>query len=128
MVGIVSTIITFDVEVLFSATFALAAATLFPAFLFRIWVARANDNHILSGMIGGFCVTSFLFFVSYLGLDFSPNTGDEIRLAIPFITNAVMPMSIGLWGMIISTIIMLLAIFIPDLISDENPEVRNADA
>ena len=87
---------------IFSASFALLAASLFPALVCRIWLSHFKPFEITTGIICGFIITASLLWLSHSGLDLIVGNGDEIIFNLPGLTNEILPLTMGLIGMVIS--------------------------
>lgn len=91
-------IFTFDMKLAFEAAIALIAACLFPFLLLRFWYKSVPNSAILFGMITGFIITSTLLWLGNFGVDMLAGSGDEIRISIPAITDAISNLSSGIVG------------------------------
>ncbi len=89
-------------EFLFTAAFAISAAALFPALISKIWWSGTSSTQLFFGMLAGFTVVVLLLFLTALGADFVPNSGDEFRLPIPLLTDRLMPINSGFIGMLVA--------------------------
>ncbi|MEM7069168.1 MAG: hypothetical protein AAF478_09810 [Pseudomonadota bacterium] len=87
-------------EQLFYMAVAIAAASLFPALLLRVWFENVSDIQIGWGMIVSFVGTTILLVMTITGPDLTFLSGDELILQIPRVTERLEPLSLGLLGAI----------------------------
>ena len=89
-----------DHQLLFESSFALTAASLFPALVGVIWLPSVTRLQTLVALWVGFSITSILLFFANLGMDLRPLSGDEIAFAV--IMNHGQPSNFvsGLFGML----------------------------
>ena len=79
---------------------ALAAGSLFPTAIIRLWRPEIRATVLSLGAAAGLIITLSLFGLAALGADLTPTSGDEITLAIPLLTSSLQPVSAGLPGML----------------------------
>ena len=87
-----------DILTLASWAFSLAAAGLFPALALGIFWKRCTSSGAIAGMICGFGVCLAYLAAAVFGPDLIPSTGDEIRLALPGITDGILAINAGIIG------------------------------
>jgi len=91
-----------DSRFAFASSFALLAASLFPALICRIWVPTIKQGHVVLGVLLGSTLTLCMLWLSYYGMDFITSNGDEIIFKLPLVTNEIQPLSMGFLGMLFS--------------------------
>ncbi len=88
-------------EFWFAAGMALAAASLFPALIARIWIRKLSDAQLGVGMLMAIAGTSFLLWSNLLGNDLVYQSGDEWKMQIPGLVEMLEPLGFGIPGVII---------------------------
>ena len=91
---------------IFSTSFALLTASLFPALVCKIWLSDFKPFEVTSGIICGFIMTATLLWLSHYGFDVIAGNGDEILFYLPGLTKEILPLTMGLIGMVISFLII----------------------
>jgi len=83
-------------DFMFELAFIYGSAGVFVPLVWRIWAREVSSAQITTGAMVGIFTASILIFVTQFGPDLSYATGDEVRLAIPFLTDRLQPMGAGL--------------------------------
>lgn len=79
---------------------AIAAGSLFPTAITRLWRPEIRATVLSLGAAAGLIITLLLFGLTALGADLTPASGDEMALAIPLLTSGLQPVNAGLLGML----------------------------
>lgn len=99
---------TLDSKIVFSASFAILTACLFPALVSKLWIKSLTNTAICTGVILSFVLTVSLVWTSYFGMDYIAMNGDEIIYKIPSLTERIHPLSMGFIGMLFSFCIIFI--------------------
>lgn len=89
-----------DPMFLFESAMAISAACLFPALFIRLWFPAFSALAILVSTASGFVVSASLLVLINLGPDMVANTGDELTVMIPFVTERVTSLGSGFLGLL----------------------------
>ena len=95
-----------DAQLSFEFAMAFTAATLFSALLIKLWIPSTPDNIRLYALAASFLFTCLSLWATNLGTDFIVGNGDEFILAIPGITERVSNFGIGIFGLMLSFLIV----------------------
>lgn len=96
-----------DILTIASWSFSLAAAGLFPALVLGIFWKRCNAYGAVAGILSGFGITLAYMAASILGPDLAPSSGDEFSIAIPGITDGLLPINAGILGVPAGILVMV---------------------
>ncbi|MEO0329420.1 MAG: hypothetical protein AAF217_12575 [Pseudomonadota bacterium] len=100
---------SYELGFLFDLSFVLLASSLFPALVVRLWIKNSIDGIICFGMFCGTFVSMTLIYITAIGPDFIPLTGDETVIMLPGVTETVLPISNGIFGLVVNFISMAFA-------------------
>ncbi len=87
--------------------FSLAAAGLFPALVLGIWWKRCTAAGAIAGIACGFAVALFYLLGNVYGPDLARGSGDELVWAVAGMTDNVMGLNAGVFGVPAGFLVMI---------------------
>ncbi|MGE0231095.1 MAG: sodium:solute symporter family protein [Flavobacteriaceae bacterium] len=96
-----------DILSMVAWAFSLAAAGNFPVLVLGIWWKRCTSAGAIAGIIAGFGVTLFYLVGSVYGFDFDKSTPDQLSWGFFGMTNKVLSINAGMFGIPIGFIVAI---------------------